>query len=62
PTLVVNGLSDVSGIQEVSGLLAAGIPGTRRLDLPGTGHLPPLERPEEVTRALTTFLQTALAP
>ncbi|TDC93854.1 alpha/beta fold hydrolase [Nonomuraea deserti] len=56
PTLVVNGLSDVPGIQEVSGLLAAGIPGARRLDLPDTGHLPPLERPAEVTAALTAFL------
>ncbi|MEV0232881.1 alpha/beta hydrolase [Nonomuraea sp. NPDC050786] len=56
PTLVINGLADVPGIQEVSGLLAKGIPGARRLDLPGTGHLPPLERPEEVTAALTTLL------
>ncbi|WP_327581183.1 alpha/beta fold hydrolase [Nonomuraea sp. NBC_00507] len=56
PSLVINGLSDVRGIQEVSGLLAAGIPAARRLDLPETGHLPPLERPAEVTAALTTFL------
>ncbi|MEO3885370.1 alpha/beta fold hydrolase [Nonomuraea sp. B5E05] len=56
PALVVNGLSDVPGIQEVSGLLAEGIPGARRLDLPDTGHLAPLERPAEVTAALTTFL------
>ncbi|GAA3224231.1 alpha/beta fold hydrolase [Nonomuraea helvata] len=56
PTLVINGLSNVPGIQEVSGLLAKGIPGARRLDLPETGHLPPLERPKEVTAALTAFL------
>ncbi|MEU0569381.1 alpha/beta hydrolase [Nonomuraea sp. NPDC005983] len=56
PTLVINGLSDVPGIQEVSSLLAAGISGARRIDLPQTGHLPPLERPSEVTAALTTFL------
>ncbi|MER6945999.1 alpha/beta hydrolase [Nonomuraea sp. NPDC000554] len=56
PTLVINGLSDVAGIQEVSSLLATGIPGARRIDLPQTGHLPPLERPSEVTTALTTFL------
>ncbi|MBF8194407.1 alpha/beta hydrolase [Nonomuraea sp. K274] len=60
PTLVINGLSDVPGIQEVSALLATGIPGARRLDLPETGHLPPLERPAEVTSALTDFLATAL--
>jgi pimeloyl-ACP methyl ester carboxylesterase len=56
PTLVVNGLADVPGIQEVSGLLAGGIPGASRLDLPDTGHLPPLERPHEVTAALHGFL------
>jgi pimeloyl-ACP methyl ester carboxylesterase len=56
PTLVINGLADVPGIQEVSGLLADGITGARRLDLPGTGHLPSLERPAEVTAALTQLL------
>ncbi|SDI33896.1 alpha/beta fold hydrolase [Nonomuraea jiangxiensis] len=56
PTLVINGLSDVPGIQEVASLLAVGIGGARRIDLPATGHLPPLERPAEVTDALTTFL------
>ncbi|GIH78445.1 alpha/beta fold hydrolase [Planobispora longispora] len=56
PTLVINGLADVPGIQEVSDLLSAGIPGARRIDLPETGHLPPLERPAEVTAALTGFL------
>ncbi|TDB92839.1 alpha/beta fold hydrolase [Nonomuraea longispora] len=61
PTLVINGLSDVPGIQEVSGLLAAGIPGARRLDLQDTGHLPPLERPAEVSAALVTFLSEVFA-
>ncbi|GAA3130909.1 alpha/beta hydrolase [Planomonospora alba] len=58
PTLVVNGLADVPGIQEVADLLTGGIPGARRLDLPDTGHLPPLERPHEVTAALRDFLAT----
>ncbi|MFB4277933.1 MULTISPECIES: alpha/beta fold hydrolase [unclassified Nonomuraea] len=62
PTLVINGLADVPGIQEVSGLLAAGIPGARRIDLPETGHLPPVERPAEVTRALTGFLADVFGP
>ncbi|WAL66355.1 alpha/beta hydrolase [Amycolatopsis cynarae] len=56
PTLVINGLSDVPAIQAVSDLLSAGIPGARRLDLPDTGHLPPVERAAEVTEALTRFL------
>ncbi|MEV6039473.1 alpha/beta hydrolase [Nonomuraea sp. NPDC052116] len=58
PTLVINGLSDVPGIQQMSDLLSAGIPAARRIDLPATGHLPPLERPMEVTEALTAFLST----
>jgi pimeloyl-ACP methyl ester carboxylesterase len=56
PTLVVNGLADARWIQDVSDLLSAGIPGAQRLDLPDTGHLPPLERPTEVTAALRRFL------
>lgn len=57
PTLVINGLSDVPGIQAVSDLLAHGIKGARRIDLPDTGHLPPLERPEQVSAALLDFLR-----
>jgi len=45
PVPVINGLADVPGIQEISGLLADGIPGARRMDLASTGHLPPMERP-----------------
>ncbi|MEV4019264.1 alpha/beta hydrolase [Nonomuraea angiospora] len=62
PTLVINGLSDVPGIQQMSDLLSAGIPAARRIDLPETGHLPPLERPTEVTEALTAFLSAVFTP
>ncbi|MEW9550195.1 alpha/beta fold hydrolase [Nonomuraea sp. NPDC050783] len=61
PTLVINGLSDVPGIQEVSRVLAGGIRGARLLDLPDTGHLPPLERPAEVTAALEAFAAKVFA-
>lgn len=56
PTLLINGLADVPQIQAVTGLLAKSIPGARRIDLPMAGHLPPLERPVEVTAALKEFL------
>jgi pimeloyl-ACP methyl ester carboxylesterase len=56
PALVVNGLADVRYIQAVSDLLTAGIPTAKRVDLPETGHLPPLERPTEVTRLLINHL------
>ncbi|GAA4234340.1 pimeloyl-ACP methyl ester carboxylesterase [Streptosporangium album] len=58
PTLVVAGLADVPEILEVSDLLSREIRKARRVDIPDTGHLPPLERPEEFTAALTEFLTT----
>jgi pimeloyl-ACP methyl ester carboxylesterase len=60
PTLVVSGLCDVPEILQVSARLASDIPGARHLQLPDTGHLPPLERPTEVTAALQRFF-TSLA-
>ncbi len=59
PVLVINGLSDVPWVQQVADMLVTGLPAARRLDLPDTGHLPPLERPEAVTAALVDFLSTA---
>jgi pimeloyl-ACP methyl ester carboxylesterase len=56
PTLVINGAADVPQIQEVSRLLAREVRDARFLELPETGHLPPLERPAEVTAAIGEFL------
>jgi pimeloyl-ACP methyl ester carboxylesterase len=60
-TLVVTGLADVPEILVVSDLLAENISGARRVDLPDTGHLPPLERPAEFNIALLDFLATVHA-
>ncbi|AWS47776.1 alpha/beta fold hydrolase [Streptosporangium sp. 'caverna'] len=57
PTLVVTGLADVPGILALSDLLVESIKGVRRIELPRTGHLPPLERPNEFNAALLGFLQ-----
>jgi pimeloyl-ACP methyl ester carboxylesterase len=56
PTVVVNGLDDVPAAQQIADLLTAGIPGARRIDLPDTGHLAPLERPRQVTAAIDGLL------
>jgi pimeloyl-ACP methyl ester carboxylesterase len=48
-------MDDVAGIQQVAEILTDGIPGARRFDLPATGHLAPMERPEQVTTALQDF-------
>jgi 3-oxoadipate enol-lactonase len=37
--------------------IAAGIPNGRLVLIPGCGHLPPLEKPEEFTSALLDFLE-----
>lgn len=58
PTLVVNGTADLPAVRSMATLLAEGITGARRLDLP-TGHLPSLERPDELTAALLEFVPGA---
>lgn len=57
PTVVINGIEDPSWVQAVSDLLSAGIPGARRIDLADTGHLPPLERPDQVNQILQDLLR-----
>lgn len=52
PVTVVNGEADAPWIQDVAELVHTGVPHARRLDLPGVGHLPALERPREVTAAI----------
>ncbi|MFC7646415.1 alpha/beta fold hydrolase [Streptosporangium lutulentum] len=57
PTLVVTGLADVPEILALSNLLVEGIKGARGVEFPRTGHLPPLERPDEFNAALLDFLR-----
>ncbi|MBA3348147.1 MAG: alpha/beta hydrolase [Actinobacteria bacterium] len=57
PTLVVVGAADVDDIQATAGDLAAQIPGARLERIEGAGHLPGLERPEELNRLLLDVLR-----
>ena len=57
PTLVVKGLSETPQVQEVADLYAEGISDAHLLELPDTGHLPSVERPGELTAALSRFLE-----
>jgi 3-oxoadipate enol-lactonase len=57
PTLVVVGALDVPHIVEGADLLAAGIPGARKVVLPGCAHLPPMEAPAEFNRLVLDFLR-----
>jgi pimeloyl-ACP methyl ester carboxylesterase len=57
PTLVVVGEGDELIAPENSVEIADGIPGARLVTIAQCGHLSTLERPEQVTAALTEWLQ-----
>ena len=57
PTLVVVGSLDAKNAQDVAGMLAAGIPGARKVVIPGASHHPPVETPEEFNRVLLDYLR-----
>jgi pimeloyl-ACP methyl ester carboxylesterase len=58
PTLVVVGTEDLDDIEAIAEKLRAEIPGARLETIGGAGHLPSLERPEEINRLLLGFLRT----
>ncbi len=57
PTLVVVGGDDVPDMAEIAQVLIAGIPDARSATIEGAGHVPSLERPEELNRLLLDFLR-----
>lgn len=56
-TLVIGGERDVSDIHKIVDKLVAEIPGARKETLPDTGHLVPMEKPEEFNRLVLDFIQ-----
>ena len=56
PTLVVVGSEDVPDFLMIGALMEANIPGARRLELAGCGHIPPLEDTATFNRSLLEFL------
>jgi pimeloyl-ACP methyl ester carboxylesterase len=56
PTLVLVGTEDVPDILVMAEQLAGGIPGARLEKIAGAGHLPSLERPDELNTLLLDFL------
>jgi pimeloyl-ACP methyl ester carboxylesterase len=59
PALVVVGELDLPDFCIIADILAENLPRARKLVVPDAGHLPSLERPEEVNRALLAFLAAA---
>jgi 2-succinyl-6-hydroxy-2,4-cyclohexadiene-1-carboxylate synthase len=56
PTLVVFGADDGTDIRRAADTLASTIPGARRLDVAGAGHLIPLWTPEAFIAAVLDFV------
>jgi len=57
PTLVVVGTEDLDDIKSMAEKLVAEIPGARLETIEGAGHLPSLERPDELNGLLLEFLR-----
>jgi 3-oxoadipate enol-lactonase len=57
PTLVVVGDADRPELRELAAALAADLPDARLETIAGAGHLPSIERPDELNALLLEFLQ-----
>ena len=57
PALIVSGGKDLPDFRLIAARLAALLPGARPVELPWAGHLPTLERPQELSAILTAFLR-----
>ncbi|MEH1127694.1 alpha/beta fold hydrolase [Micromonospora sp. CPCC 206061] len=56
PALLVSGARDLVDFRQVAARLAELLPDARRIELPWAGHLPSIERPEELNAILIDFL------
>jgi 3-oxoadipate enol-lactonase len=57
PTLVVVGGADLPELRELAATLAGELPDARLETIAGAGHLPSIERPDELNALLLEFLQ-----
>jgi len=62
PTLLVMGERDIQEFQDIANLIARSIPGTRKLVLPGVGHMSNMEAPESFNQAVLDFLENIECP
>jgi len=57
PTLIIAGELDHPEILRAANVMAAAIPGARRVIIPNCAHLPNMEQPAEFNRVVVDFLQ-----
>ena len=62
PTLVLVGAEDVADMRAIAAHVADSVSGARLVSVPGTSHLPSLERPDEINAHLLAFLRERQAP
>jgi len=60
PTLVVIGDEDVPGLIHFSDIIAADIPGARKVVMRDTAHAPNMERPDQFNHIVLEFLGSAV--
>ncbi len=56
PTLLILGNEDLKSMHDIADQITKGIPNITRVDMVGTAHLPPMEKPEEFNRIVLDFL------
>lgn len=57
PSLVMVGEHDIPDVHAHSGVISFGIPGSRREVILNSGHLVPVEQPEEFNKSMFRFLR-----
>ena len=57
PTLVIIGSGDEAATQAIADDIANGIPGARKVVMPGLGHVPNMDEPDEFNRIILDFLR-----
>ncbi|MBA3366212.1 MAG: alpha/beta fold hydrolase [Actinobacteria bacterium] len=58
PTLVLVGGEDVRDIRDIADRLAREVPGARLVVIPGTAHMPSMEKPAEFNQLVLDFLSS----
>jgi len=54
--MLIIGDEDLQSMHEIADEIEKGIPSLRRVDIPGTAHLPPMEKPEQFNQIVLDFL------